>query len=71
MRVLTHARTVNEDPLHLVLAAVEEQLAVFDVEDGVRPSFPIGALGVELVFGEVQDELALSGADLGEMDWGG
>ncbi len=71
MRVLTHAGTVDEDPLHLVLAAVKEQLAVLDVEDGICPSFPIGALGIELVFGEVQDELALSGANLGEMDWGG
>ena len=69
--MLTHARTVGEELLHLVLAAKEEELAVLDVEDGVCPSFPVGALGVELVFGEVQDDLALGGADLGEMDRGG
>lgn len=68
---LTHARTVDEELLHLVLAAKEEQLAVSDVEDGICPSFPVGALGVELAFGKVQDELVLRSADLGEVDWGG
>lgn len=66
--MLTHAGTVDEELLDLVLLAVEEQLAVLNVEDGIFPGLSVGALGVELVFRLAQDELALSGADLAKVD---
>lgn len=69
--LLTHAGTVNQELLHLVLVAVEVQLAVLDVEDGISPGLAVGALGVELVLGEVQDELVPRGADAGEVNRGG
>jgi len=46
-----HGGTVDEELLDLVLGAVEVQLAVLEVEDGISPRLSIGALGVELVLG--------------------
>jgi hypothetical protein len=68
---LAHARTVDQELLHDVTLAVEVQLLVLDVEDGILPHLPVSALGVELIIGKVQGNAVLRGADACEMDWGG
>lgn len=69
--MLTHPRAINQKLLRLALLPVQIQLAILDVKDGVLSRLSVGALRVELVVRDVQDELVLGGAALGEVDGGG